>query len=734
MTKDSIKERRNIIARYIEQSRLRDALRELRIMVSGLHWSLQEDVNNIEDSYRMMLRYAADGVEDPGRGQVYDSIVGRMYGIIDRVSRERYKTDSPTLYFNTLRYEHLQPADTIPGLLARYSALQDKNSMLNLITSSPDADTSSARRDIEEAERRLFSRVWITYPLSHDDIAALDMAFTSDTLPDYFKELMVSALLLGLLPYYDESRLAMLLDVYSSRPDSPVGIKALCAALIVMYIHRSRIASGKLTSRVETIKDTVPTWHKDVRMVFMQFIRTRDTERINRKMRDEVIPTMMKLRPDIYKKFHGKTDGTLDLSDIEENPEWQEMLDKSGITDKMKELTKMQEDGGDVFMSTFAHLKQYPFFSDIANWFLPFRIDHTAVSDALDNGSVTGEIIAASPFLCNSDKYSIALSISSIPDQQRKFMMSQFNAQNLNAAEIRNSELLEGDTRRENIANKYVQDLYRFFKLFRRKNEFADPFDTPLNMLQVPVLLGDFNDSETLAIVAEFYFRRGHYEDAYDIFSRLSELVPPDAQLFQKMGYCLQQTGDIEGALKYYSQAELLNADSLWTLKRIASCYKLLGKPRHALSYYKRVAAIKPDDLSVAMSMGHCNMELGNHDEALKCYFKVEFLDEKSSRALRPIAWCSLLTGNLEQSRRYYDRILGDNPTAGDYLNMGHLELASGRVREALNLYKLSVANDPNGTESFIKSMHTDTPVLVKAGVSPSLIPLVIDSLLYQVG
>lgn len=50
MANNTITDRRDLIARYIEQARLRDALRELRIMVSGLHWSLQEEVNNIEDS------------------------------------------------------------------------------------------------------------------------------------------------------------------------------------------------------------------------------------------------------------------------------------------------------------------------------------------------------------------------------------------------------------------------------------------------------------------------------------------------------------------------------------------------------------------------------------------------------------------------------------------------------------------------------------------------------------
>lgn len=33
----------------------------------------------------------------------------------------------------------------------------------------------------------------------------------------------------------------------------------------------------------------------------MQFIRTRDTERLNREFNDEVLPRMMKLGPDLKK-------------------------------------------------------------------------------------------------------------------------------------------------------------------------------------------------------------------------------------------------------------------------------------------------------------------------------------------------------------------------------------------------------------------------------------------------
>lgn len=79
-------------------------------------------------------------------------------------------------------------------------------------------------------------------------------------------------------------------------------------------------------------------------------------------MNEELLPEMMKLGPSLYKKIR-QEDLMNDINALEENPEWQEMLDKSGITDKLKELTDLQMEGADVFMSTFSHLKSFPFSS-----------------------------------------------------------------------------------------------------------------------------------------------------------------------------------------------------------------------------------------------------------------------------------------------------------------------------------------------------------------------------------
>ncbi len=718
------------INEYIGQHRLRDAFRELRCYSAKLgDWRITDEIDGIEQSYSMMLKYASDGVDDPAQRTMYESIVARMLRVMDTVSRRLEQASSPTMYYSTLRYEAMSKGCTLASLFSDYYALRDKASLLNMIV---DEKTESSAEEQEALERRIFNRLWVTYPISVESDGVIREAFASDLLPEYFKDLLISSLLLGLTFFYDERRLSILLDVYGTSKSARLQMRALCAALMAMYVNKDRLASDGLRKRIDSLRDTT-SWHEDVRLVFLQFIRSRDTEKINKKMNEELLPKMLKLRPDISKRLTQMNDIS-DMDDLNENPEWQELLDKSGITDKIRELTKMQEDGGDVFMSTFSNLKSFPFFSDIANWFIPFRADYSIVSKSLGeaDGQSIGAIIESSPFLCDGDKYSFMLALSTVPETQRKLMMSQFDAQRLGEMELRSSMLNPESENRDNIAGKYVQGLYRFFKLFRRRGEFKDPFARPLNLLMLDMLAPDLTDSETLSLVSEFYFTRGYYDDAYGAYKMLSEKVAPDAQIFQKIGYCLQQCGDIEGALKYYEQAELLNADSLWTQRRLGLCYKLLGRYREAIDHYKHVEAKRPDELGVCLNIGHCLVELNKPEEALKYYYKVEFLDEKSTKALRPIAWCLFLMKDFKQSESYYDKILHDRPTASDYLNMGHVRLALGRVREALNFYGLSIDAGNGDIEAFIKNFNSDQPYLTAVGIKESVLPLIVDALLYS--
>ena len=133
------------------------------------------------------------------------------------------------------------------------------------------------------------------------------------------------------------------------------------------------------------------------------------------------------------------------------------------------------------------------------------------------------------------------------------------------------------------------------------------------------------------------------------------------------------------------------------------------------------------------MNIGHCHLELENYKEAIKNYYKVEFLDEKSTRAWRPLAWCLLLSGDFDQSSGYYSKILNDNPTAEDYLNMGHLALAQSNISKAIESYKLSIDNKCTNVDWLIDSLKKDEKYLTKIGVDISLMPFIVDALLYSI-
>lgn len=714
------------MADEIKAGRIVSAVRRLTALVSETQApaSVADRVRELSTMAALMTTSALDGMADPDRRDIFNDIADSVLRQADLLLRNAEAADTPTLYYNTLRYERRQKGVSFDSLDEEYANLSAALSQALLEgDSSRYLTTLRAREDLQ---RRIFNRLWVSFPLSGSAVDRIWRMIGNEAYPLTFRVQLVSALMLGLTEWYDDRRMALLASVYSGATDSRLRLPALCGLLLAMWIHRDRPAGKRFTAEL-AIASALPTWNEDVVAVFLQFIRSRDTERINRKMTEELIPEMMKLRPDIQKRLRD-LGNISDPAELEDNPEWEEIFDKSGLRDKLKELSELQEDGGDVMMGTFSSLKSFPFFTHVANWFLPFDPDSSFFRDSDGNSDQSLiEVIGAAPFLCDNDKYSMALSIANIPKPQRDMMIRQLEMQNVNLAEARATELLPEKRSRDMVIGRYVQNIYRFFKLFRRKGEFDDPFTTSLDLSRVPLLEPALNDADTLALVGEFFFKRRYFADALEVFSRLEALTPPSAQLFQKMGLCNQQLGDTERALRYYLQSELLNADSLWTIRRIANCYRTLGQPAKALPYYQRAVEKRPDDLSLALSTGHCLLELERYDEALKHYFKVEFLDTRSTRALRPIAWCALLSGDLARSRDYYNRVAADNPDSTDFLNMGHLELIAGDYRRAADMYLRSIEAAEGHIDRFTADFDADRPMLEKAGVDPLMASIVAD-------
>lgn len=713
---------------YVAQGRVSAALDTLEAAVVAYPElrTHRARIEELRSGYGYMSDYALQGLPDPGLHERYQELIEAVRSLALSMRHFLRIKDAPTLYYNTLRYEKASPSDTIASLIEEYAQVVRRLSLASL-TEDPAQASRELTRKAEALERRLFNRVWVESPLSASDDTALRDAFADESLPDYFKSLMVSAVFMGLMELYDERRMLLLMDWYDRGRDD-ISVRALCALLVGLWMYSDRYMSRRVRDRLEALKE-LPGWRADVRMATMQFVRSRDTERITRKFNDEVMPEMMKLRPEIEKL----RDKPIDPEAIEENPEWAEMLDKSGVSDRLKELQELQEDGGDVMMATFGRLKTFPFFNDIANWFLPFHSGYSAIAtDLAPEMAALIDMIGASPMFCDNDKYSVALSLGQIPPAQRDMMLGQLRDQGDKVDALRMAGMNSAVPGREALAANYVRSLYRFFKLFRRKGEFADPFALRLNIPAVPLLASEFDDEDTLMVIAEFYFKRGYYADALDVFERLSEKVAPTAALHQKMGYCHQSAGNIADALRHYEQADMLESGNRWTIKRLALCYRKTGQWEKALECYRRLAEFQPDDVQLALNTGLALVKMRRYDEALNFLFKAEFYGEGNEKATRALAWCTLLCGDYDRCVRYTVSMLASaSPRPVDYLNAGHLSLLTGHPGEAVDHYIEALHGMDNDQSRFLKTLDSDRDTIAAfRDVDPHLFDIVVDTAL----
>ena len=714
----------------INDAEINNAFDHISQLVTELgRGDLNDEFQRLRMSYSFMLKYLEQGVMDPQRDEILSDIRQSLYTLNDQCYIGLLEATSPEVFYKRRR-ELTQV--TLLNVIEEYRDALKKLALVQ--TSQPDQGDShvilSHLRETEAIETRMFNRVWSSFPLSKDDGDSLRLCIGGDILPLHTRCLLVAALFLGLMKFYDEGKMLILLEAYQLSDEPQVQLRALVCAMLAMIAHRKRTTPSKaIQMRLAALID-LPEFDRDVWNIQVQLARSRNTENVKQRVRNDLIPNIMKMRPDIIDKLKDKESQIIDLSDIEANPDWQQWLDQSGITRRIEEFNAMQLEGSDVFIATFAHLKTFPFFKTLSNWFLPFYAAHSTAVENLGPGKIAlAEVIQHAPYLCNSDKYSFCLSLGSLPESQRSLMSAQLEEQNAALNESRLEELPDEHRQRVRIINAFVQDLYRFFKLFVRRNEFIAVMDDPgLDMTDCLPLVQVTRDARVLELLGALYFKNGFHNDAIKCFTRLEAMDnATDDHIYQKIGFAYQNAGNATMALNYYKRYELLHEEDVWNMRHIAACYRELEKPEEALEYYRRAEAITPDNVSLTLTIGHVLLQMNRTREALQQYFKADLINGAGHRAWRPIAWCSFVLGDYDRAIDYYDRIANDDkPSAQDLLNRGHVLLCQGRTREAVETYRESLRLMDGNTARFRTAFKGDAMELRLHGISAvdqSLIP-----------
>jgi len=312
-------------------------------------------------------------------------------------------------------------------------------------------------------------------------------------------------------------------------------------------------------------------------------------------------------------------------------------------------------------------------------------------------------------------------------------MMNMLNAEMMNISELeKGEELINSMAMTKSIYTQYFQDLYRFFKLHPWRAEFDDVFSLDIDLYETSFVKHLVSDKKTIRNIAEFYFDKKFYADALKIFLAILQEEPSNIELFEKVAFCYEKSGDFVLAFEYYQKADLIESDRLWIIRKLALCCKMLSRWQDALSYYRQAARLAPDDMNTQASTGQCLIHLERYEEALQVYFKLEVLAPENHRIRRPLAWCSFLLGKLDTARDYLERLLSEEPdNKYDLMNLAHVYWCQGRAGDASGLYARSLKAWDNFRD-FESSFNEDRKHLARYNISKFDMDLMADFARYQ--
>ncbi len=641
------------IERQLAKKQLAEALSVLDDLArSTQNFQAVSRIDEFKIVYEQMLNFAMRGIDDAQRDEFFSQLMQQTYELYDGL-RESHERQKSAFFEYRFKREHVN-APMIMSCIERWHSLQDETALAGLLAEAFENEKQpAAQDDLVSLRRDLFAAVFVQTFFTKEECRALTDFLTDTSVDADSRSVVVSALMLNLLHAFQAEKMDVLLDVCRCATDS-VRQRALVALVVACQRYAARMSVyPSLIEKMQKMA-TDNAFVDELATAVCHLIRSTETEAVNRKIQEDLLPEVMRLSPKLNDKWNNAR--THEMDDEAAMEEMQELFDETGLSDKLRQLGEMQREGTDVYLSTFSALKTFPFFSEAMNWFVPFNPKNQTLKQLFDGSNEFINLLMSNNMMCDSDKYSFCFSLLQLPENQLDFMK-----QNLKQ-EIEQLKLDENDRIITDLKllfslqmNSYVQSVYRFYKLFPQKMSY-NPF-VHLSALSEVDFLWKMFDTEHLLTIADFYFAQKMYADALSVFARAKAEQSLDVALLRKTAYAHQRVGEPDKALLIYERVELLAPEHKWTLQQMAACYKALGDFAAATACYQRLVELNPDDYKALMNLANCQLEEKKYAEALALYFKIDYFNPDNLTVLRAVAWCAFLCEKWEQAENYFEKI-----------------------------------------------------------------------------
>ena len=563
-----------------------------------------EDVKN---DYRLMQDAMMRGLRDDKIDEVYADIMRKVYGAsLDVLIEEKVKKYSSFAYARASAQQTEAHPDAVRTVLEAY--VQDMAMMAFEPENTRKAKMEKLTADHHAYMKQLFNALLVA-PMWNDRRAA-DFAdlLLSPTIDRDDALLLVSAVMLAAMNVNDPYKWDMLAEVYVRATDKVLKMRALVGwVLSLPFDPRGPRLFPFVQERIKAMLADKTTLKQMLDMQ-MQMLFCCNADADNEEIQRNIMPTLIKntnlqmTRLGIVEKEDDPMKDIMDPNTAERDMEEMER--------KYRKMMDMQKQGSDIYFGGFSKMKTFPFFYDLCNWFAPFNAAHPAlgaVRERLAGSTFLNNLMENGPF-CDSDKYSFALAIAQIMDRMPD-----------NIKEMLNSDATFGPTVSKDdqedpayICRSYLQSLYRFFRLYRSKRDFLNPFildeleDNDGNALFMSYKLLACPEMEENAVaLCGFLLKRKMMREIMSMAICYKSSQNP--RLVRFLALVPMTDGKWQEAYDLFASVPE-DQHTEESLRGMAHCCMSLKRFGEAVAIYRRLLAMHPDSFSYQLNLAVCLM------------------------------------------------------------------------------------------------------------------------------
>ncbi len=656
-------------------------LKDTSKLMTDYSISVNDELEDISNSYQMMSDYMLRGYQDNQRDSLYHQLARRLYRVLSNASLQaRIKFDSSLAPLLSGRTNNVQP-DTDSLRASLESFVSD----VALLTLEPQSTVEAKSKGLYEQRFAVVSKAFIDIVVSGQwsneyasDIAALILSPTIDAMDAL--TLCASVMMAALLSP-DPAKVMMLLKIYQKANDEKLKQRALIGWVFALDKGDYRLFP-EISNTINQLLDN-DDFREELVQLQMQIVYCLTAEQDTQTIERDVIPNIMKNQNLEMTRFG--------IREKEENP-MDEILhgDNSDkkieeIEQSMRKITDMQKRGADIYFGGFSKMKRFGFFFTLSNWFTPFYIQHPGLEQIpkeIRKAQFMSSLLSSMPF-CDSDKYSFALAMSTVyaqlPDNIKEMLGNNVAMEVPGAEGIINTPAF--------YRRQYLQDLYRFFRINDSRRAFRDPFTNKDNKLFLdnPIYAGSMHDG-AISVVTFLLKRRLFVEAKVMLNAYFDENSLEDNLL---AGRIALREGQYAKAEVLFTKAYSMENGKEKALKGYALASFRCAHYAQASKLYRQLSVLYPDKELYPMNEAIALINDERADEAVKILYELYYKDQNKSDIKRVLAWAMLCTKQLEKSAKLYQELLSlEKPEAADYLNAGYCAWFNGKGEEAARLFQ----------------------------------------------